>query len=239
MIDVKNISKRFGGQLAVSDVSFNVEPGEIFCLIGPNGAGKTTIVKMIAGLLRPTSGAVSLGGFDVVGDPERAKALVGYVPDDPVVWSGMTGREFLQFTGALYGMKLADKREGIEKLLSVFGLRNIADEWFEDYSRGNKQKFAIIAALLHKPKVLLIDEPIVGLDPESSEIAKKIFVDFTRDGGAVLLVTHTLGVAEEIASQIGFIKNGELLGSGTIDQLRGVKNLSGGASLIEIYRAFN
>ncbi len=220
MLSVEHLTKKFGGTTAVDDVDFTIHPGEIFAMIGPNGSGKTTIVKTIAGLLRPTDGRILVNGIDVSENPVAAKAVIGYIPDDPVVWPAMTGEEFLHFSGALWGLDEKTRAARIPKLLSLFDLAQAASGRFEDYSRGNKQKFSIIAALLHRPKVLLVDEPIVGLDPESAEIAERAFFDFAARGGAVLLVTHTLPVAEAIASTIGILSGGRLVASGTIDQLK-------------------
>jgi len=237
MLNVNRLTKNFGGRAAVEDVSFSVKPGEVFSLIGPNGSGKTTIVKVIAGLLRPDAGGVAVGGFDTVKNPVEAKTTLGYIPDEPAVWPGMTGEEFLNLTGALYFMDEKKRAEKIPELLSLFDLKDTEKGSFEDYSRGNKQKFAILAALLHKPKLLLIDEPIVGLDPASATTAEKLFADFARKGGAVLLVTHTLSVAQEISHRIGVLKDGRLLATGTLDELRARAKLPGGADLEAVYGA--
>jgi ABC-2 type transport system ATP-binding protein len=237
MLNVNNLTKRFGGRTAVEGVSFSIKPGEIFSLIGPNGSGKTTIVKTVAGLLRPDAGGVSVGGFDTVVNPVEAKGLLGYIPDEPAIWPGMTGEEFLNLTGALYSLDEKTRAEGIPGLLATFDLKDTERGDFDDYSRGNKQKFAILAALLHKPKLLLIDEPIVGLDPTSAGVAEKLFADFAREGGAVLLVTHTLSVAQKISHRIGVLKNGRLLATGTLDELRAQAKLSGDADLEAVYRA--
>ena len=202
----------------------------------PNGAGKSTLVKVAAGLLQPSSGEILVGGADVVKDPEKAKAQVGYIPDEPTVWSAITGGEFLQIVGALYGVSPLERAQRIPKLLSLFGLNGIDQDYFEDYSRGNKQKFSILAALLHRPKFLLVDEPIVGLDPTSAEIAKAQFAEFAKNGGAVLMVTHTLGVAQAIAGRVGFLENGTLKAVGTLAELRLKAGLSETASLDEIYK---
>jgi ABC-2 type transport system ATP-binding protein len=184
------------------------------------------LVKIAAGLLQPGLGKVLVGGFDVVQNPEKAKAQAGYIPDEPTVWSAITGGEFLQIVGALYGVSPKERLQRIPKLLSLFGLSGIDQDYFEDYSRGNKQK----------PKLLLVDEPIVGLDPISSEIAKTQFQDFAKNGGAVLMVTHTLSVAQAIATRVGFLENGQLKAVGTLAELRTTAGLPDGASLEEIYK---
>jgi ABC-2 type transport system ATP-binding protein len=236
MLSVRNLTKQFGSVVAVREVSFEVKPGRIFSLIGPNGSGKTTIVKVVCGLLKPSAGAVFVCGSDVVKEPERAKAQIGYVPDEPSVWQGMTGEEFLHFVGALYGMEEAPRRRRIPELLAIFNLQGIQEGYFEDYSRGNKQKFAILAALLHTPRVLLIDEPIVGLDPQSAEVAKNIFQKFAAEGGTVLMVTHTLSVAREISSEIGVLQEGRLVAHGSFEELRERAKVGGNATLEEVYR---
>ncbi len=236
MLSVQGITKRFGRKTAVNNVSFAVKPGEIFALIGPNGSGKTTIVKLTAGLLRPTEGDISVFGASVTREPVATKSVVGYIPDEPAVWPAMTGGEFLHFTGALYGVPEKERAARVKKLLATFRLAGLEREYFEDYSRGNKQKFAILAALLHKPKLLLIDEPIVGLDPTSAELAKQEFVAFAKRGGAVLIVTHTLPVAEEIATRIGILKDGALVAQGTMNELRRKARLTPRATLEDIYR---
>src|SRR3989344_4148999 len=211
MLECSKITKKFGDLVAVDSVSFSIREGEIFSLIGPNGSGKTTIVKLIAGLLFPDGGKITVGGVDTFAHPVEAKAKIGYIPDDPLVWPAMTGEEFLHFVGALYGISGSARARKIAELLPVFELGDMRDHLFEDYSRGSKQKFSILASLLHEPKLLLIDEPIVGLDPASAMIAKKLFQDFAKRGGAILLVTHTLSVAEEIATLIGVLKNGSMV----------------------------
>lgn len=235
MLKVEKLTKKFGGSVAVDSVSFTIGSGEIFSLIGPNSSGKTTIVKTIAGLLRPNKGQVTIGGYDVALQPLPAKHMVGYIPDEPSLWSGITGEEFLHFVGALYGMDPHARAKKIVELLPIFHLEGIEKDYFENYSRGNKQKFSILAALLHEPKVLLIDEPIVGLDPESAGIARSLFVEFAKRGGSVLLVTHTLPVAEMVSTKIGILKNGTLLHVGTLRELRDEANLKEGTSLEDIY----
>ncbi len=236
MLKIQNLTKKFGNKIALNKVNLEVAPGEIFCLIGPNGAGKSTLVKTVAGLLRPSSGQISVGGFDSVAGPEKSKSLIGYIPDEPTVWSAITGAEFLQIVGALYGVGPKERAERIPNLLSLFGLNGIEQDYFEDYSRGNKQKFSILAALLHRPKLLLVDEPIVGLDPTSAEIAKTQFVEFAKNGGSVLMVTHTLSVAQAIAGRVGFLEDGELKATGSIGELRVKAGLPENSTLEEIYK---
>ena len=237
MLEIKNLTKTFDELKAVDDVSVTIKKGEIFSLIGPNGSGKTTIIKVIAGLLQPTGGEVVVYGSNISEDPIKSKSQIGYIPDEPTVWSSMTGEEFLHFTGALFGISNEARAKKISELLSLFKLEGIEKNYFENYSRGNKQKFTIIAALLHSPKILLIDEPIVGLDPHSAEIAKNTFREFANDGGLILMATHTLTVAEEISDRIGVLKQGVLIESGTFEYLKGVSKLEGGATLEQVYNA--
>ncbi len=236
MLIVKNLHKKFGDTIAVNDVSFEINEGEIFSLIGPNSSGKTTIVKSIVGLLQPTSGAIIIGDDDISKNPEKAKAHVGYIPDEPSVWPYMSGEEFLYFTQAIFDVQKQKRASILKKLLEIYNLKGIEKNYFEDYSRGNKQKFSIIAAMSHNPKLLLIDEPIVGLDPTGAEIAKKMFVDYATNGGAVLLVTHTLPVAEEISHRIGVLKDGKLTAVGTLSELRVQAQLPSDAPLEDIYK---
>lgn len=235
MLIVDHVRKTFGGKIAVDDVSFSIERGEIFALIGPNGSGKTTIIKTIAGLLHPNGGGVRVGGRDVVQEPLATKSIIGYIPDEPVVWTGMTGEEFLHFVGALFNIDEPTRRRRIPGLLSRFRLEGIEKDYFENYSRGNKQKFSILAAFLHHPQLLLIDEPIVGLDPESAAVAKNMLEDFATDGGAILLATHTLPVAEAISQRIGFLRQGRLISTGTLEELRLAAGKDRSATLEEIY----
>jgi ABC-2 type transport system ATP-binding protein len=236
MLKVHNLTKYFGKKKAVDNVSFTIEKGEIFSLIGPNSSGKTTIIKSIIGLLQPTSGTILVHDNNIVKSAEKAKKDIGYIPDEPSVWSYMTGEEFLFFTQALYGIDESTRATRITQLLSIFNLQGLEKQYFEEYSRGNKQKFSILAAMSHNPKLLLVDEPIVGLDPTGADIAKKMFADYARAGGSILLVTHTLPVAEEISNRIGFLKDGALQAVGTLSELREKAGLAADATLEDIYK---
>jgi ABC-2 type transport system ATP-binding protein len=236
MLHVHNLTKHFGNNKAVNGVSFEIKKGEIFSLIGPNSSGKTTIVKSILGLLQPTHGLITIDGIDISKKPEEAKKVLGYIPDEPSVWPYMTGEEFLFFTQALFDISEEDRVASLPSLLETFNLSGLEKQYFEEYSRGNKQKFSIISAMSHNPKLLLVDEPIVGLDPTGAEIAKKLFVDYANRGGSVLLVTHTLPVASEISHRIGFLKDGHLVAVGTLAELREKAELSGDATLEDIYK---
>jgi ABC-2 type transport system ATP-binding protein len=236
MLNVHNLTKQFGNTKAVNGVSFHINKGEIFSLIGPNSSGKTTIIKSIVGLLQVTHGSITVDALDIAKKPEEAKAKIGYIPDEPSVWPYMSGEEFLFFTQALFGIDEKDRVKALPKLLETFNLAGVEKQYFEEYSRGNKQKFSILAAMSHHPKLLLVDEPIVGLDPTGAETAKKLFVDYAASGGSVLLVTHTLPVAEEISHRIGFLKNGTLVASGTLTELREQAGLASDATLEDIYK---
>ena len=237
MLKVNTLVKKFSDRTAVDEVSFAIAPGEIFSLIGPNSSGKTTIIKSIVGMLAIDRGVITVDGINVSEDPKKAKQFIGYIPDEPSVWSGMTGEEFLHVVGALYSIDPKKREKRIRELLPIFALDGIETDEFEHYSRGNKQKFSILAALLHHPKLLLVDEPIVGLDPDSAATAKRLFKEFAADGGAVLLVTHTLPVADEISTRIGVLAKGKLIAEGDSASLRKKAKLPASASLEEVYSA--
>lgn len=216
-LEIKNVSKKFSvgmfsaGKTAVRNLTLHVHPGEVYGLIGPNGSGKTTTIKMVAGLLRPGKGSISVGGFDIQKLPTKAKRLIGYVPDNPDAYDFLTGREFLQFVGSLYGMDAARRDDRIATLLEEFGVASEAGGFFGAYSRGVKQKFAMMAGLLHSPELLLIDEPMVGLDPAGAAQAVRTLRDFSHRGGSILMSTHSLGVAEELCHRVGILSEGTLL----------------------------
>jgi ABC-2 type transport system ATP-binding protein len=235
MLILDHVTKHYGEKTAVDDVSFSVAPGEVFSLIGSNGSGKTTLLKMVVGLLRPDQGIISVNQDDTVEEPLKTKSLIGYIPDEPAAWPGMTGEEFLHFVGALYGVDENRRKRKIRELLPLFRIDGSEMDDFDGYSRGNKQKFSILAALLHEPKLLLIDEPIVGLDPESALVAKDIFTGFAERGGSVLLVTHTLPVAETISDRIGILKHGKLIATGNLTDIRKRAHQDPSASLETLY----
>ena len=237
MLTIQNLTKKFGEITAVNNLNIEVKEGEIYALIGPNGSGKTTTVKVATGLYNPTEGDVLIGGASIAREPEKAKAQIGYIPDEPFVYERMTGREFLHFVGAIFGMSAAMREEKIKKLLPLFPIEPVIDEFVENYSRGNKQKVSIIAALLHEPKVLIIDEPIVGLDPESAAKAKEIVFDFAKKGGTVFVCTHTLSFVEAVADRIGLLKEGKLIKEGSLNELRQIAGKQQ-AGLEELYLHF-
>ncbi len=228
MIELIDLTKNFGNAVAVDDLSLHVERGEIFGFLGPNGSGKTTTIKMMTGLYRPTAGRIRIGEFDLSEEPLEAKALVGYVPDEPFIYEQLTGWEFLNFVGAIYGMDRAEREKKIEELLEMFPIVEVVDGYFGDFSRGTKQKITVLAALLHDPKVLVIDEPIVGLDPLSVRILKDIIKDFAAGGGTVFMSTHSLDVAQSICTRVAIINHGKLQDQGTLPQLRKIASLNEG-----------
>ncbi len=234
LIQTRNLVKRYGDKVAVDDISFDVRAGEIFGFLGPNGAGKTTTIKIIVGLLRPTSGSVMVAGYDVQQQPTQAKASSGYVPDTPNLYAKLTGRELLRFVGDLYDLdrQLATRR--VDELLRTFDLTSAADDTIDSYSHGMQQKTALAAALMHDPKVLVLDEPTVGLDPKSARLIKDILRQMAERGTAVFLSTHILEIAERMCDRIGIINQGKLIAAGTMEELRALDQ-SGQASLEDIF----
>jgi ABC-2 type transport system ATP-binding protein len=220
LIQTSHLSKRFGEKLAVNEVSFQVQAGEIFGFLGPNGAGKTTTIKMIVGLLKPTSGMVLVGGHDVQTQPILAKAVNGYVPDEPNLYAKLTGRELLRFVGDLYGIQRQQVERRSEELLRLFDLIEAGDDTIDSYSHGMQQKTAIASALVHDPKVLVLDEPTVGLDPKSARLIKDILRQLAERGAAIFLSTHILEIAERMCDRIGIINQGALIAVGTMQELR-------------------
>lgn len=218
-IELIKVNKIFNKIPAVLDLSLSVNPGEIYALIGPNGAGKTTTIKMITTLVEPTSGEIKILGKNILKNTD-IKGELGYIPDEPFVYPYLTGQEFLEFVGDVHGLSREESHRRTEILLKKYHLEDVINGFFSDYSRGNKQKVTIVAALMHNPKVLIVDEPIVGLDVESQRITKKIFREFADDGGAILLCTHTLSVAQDIANRVGILSKGKLKAEGNIKDLR-------------------
>lgn len=220
MIKIRNLKKRFNGLTALDDLTLEIGTGEFFAFLGPNGAGKTTTIKMLTGLLKPTEGTILLDGHDIQKEPESAKRIVGYIPDSPYLYEKLTGYEFLRFVGDLYEIPISEQKLQIEKYLDLFGLVPHRDRYIEGYSHGMKQKLAFTAAFLHSPKILIVDEPMVGLDPSSSRLLKDLFKEGCRQGTTIFLSTHTLSVAEELADRIGILSRGKLIAIGTMEQLR-------------------
>jgi ABC-2 type transport system ATP-binding protein len=221
MISIKNLVKKYGSKTVVDHMNLEVAEGEFFGFLGPNGAGKTTTIKILTGLLLPTEGDVTVNGISVRGDYREAKKLLAYIPDQPYLYEKLTGREFLEFVGRLYGISpdICEKR--IQELLEQFDADDYADELSENYSHGMKQKIVFASALLHDPKIIILDEPMVGLDPKSARLVKDILRERAESGVTVFMSTHTLSVAEEVAHRVGIIRKGELIFVGSKEELQG------------------
>ena len=220
MIRLEALTKRYGSFTAVDGIDLVAPRGELFGLLGPNGAGKTSTLRMIAGILRPDAGSVSIDGFDIVADPYRAKARLGYIPDRPFVYEKLTGTELLRFAAGLYGQQGAEIEDRIRELLALWDLERWADELVESYRHGMRQKLIISAALVHRPRALVIDEPIVGLDPKAARLLKDLLRAFADTGGTALISTHSLEFAEVLCDRLAVINDGRIVASGTMDELR-------------------
>ncbi len=221
MIHIENISKQFNKVLAVNHISLSVAPGEVMGFLGPNGAGKTTTIRMITGLMRPDTGVIRLAGYDLATEPEQAKGVVGFVPDRPYLYEKLTGWEFLEFSAGLYNVDSQDLDELGHHYLEIFELLDWKNELIEGYSHGMKQRLIISSALLHRPQIFIIDEPMVGLDPRGVRLVKDLFTQMAESRGmAVLLSTHTLAVAEEICTRITIIHKGRIIASDTPANIR-------------------
>jgi ABC-2 type transport system ATP-binding protein len=245
LIEAEHLSKHYGDKVAVDDVSFRVNRGEVFGFLGPNGAGKTTTIKMIVGLLQPTSGTVNVAGYDISRQPLQAKAASGFVPDTPNLYPKLSGRELLRFIGDLYELDRAQVERRMEELLRIFRLEEAGDDTIDSYSHGMQQKTALAAALMHDPKVLVLDEPTAGLDPRSARLIKDMLRQMAERGSAVFLSTHILEIAERMCDRIGIINEGRLIAVGTMQELRALGkgetslediflSLTGGAEYAEI-----
>jgi ABC-2 type transport system ATP-binding protein len=234
VIRLTALTKRYGKFTAVDGLDLHVHRGELFGLLGPNGAGKTTSLRMIAGILRPTSGTVTVGGIDIQTRPLEAKARLGYIPDRPFVYDKLTGREFLRFAAALYGQQGTTIERRIDDLLDLFELSSWKDELTEAYSHGMRQKLIICGSLVHRPEVIVVDEPMVGLDPKSARLLKDLFRQFTDRGGTVLMSTHTMEVAEVMCDRIAIVYRGKVAAQGTMAELR-EQTASGHTSLEELF----
>jgi len=249
MIRIDNVVKRYGGFTAVDGVSLDVAEGEIHGFLGPNGAGKTTTIRMIAGLLKPTSGAISINGHDLQREPEAAKASLGFVPDRPFIYEKLTAGEFLRFHAGLYGIEANGTRERIRELLLLFELQHWEGELVEAFSHGMRQRLVMCAAFLHRPRAVVIDEPMVGLDPRGAKLIKQVFRRMSQKRVAILMSTHTLEVAEEMCDRISIIHGGKIIACGTVAELRQLAGsqdeqltgvflrLTGGSGLQEIDEA--
>jgi ABC-2 type transport system ATP-binding protein len=246
MIAIHDLVKKYGSFTAVDGVSLDVNPGEIHGFLGPNGAGKTTTIRMIAGLLKPTSGRVVVNGHDLASHPEPAKASLGFIPDRPFIYEKLTAGEFLRFHAGLYGIDGDGVDTRIAEMLDLFELGRWRHELVESFSHGMKQRLVMSAAFLHRPQAVLVDEPMVGLDPRGARLIKGVFRRMSEHGVAILMSTHTLEVAQEMCDRISIILKGKIIARGTVDELRALAGgedeqltpvflkLTGGSALQEI-----
>jgi len=219
VIELCNLTKKFGEFTAVSDVTLTVPGGEVFGFIGPNGAGKTTTIRIIGGILAPTSGSVRICGIDMAREPEKAKARIGFIPDRPYLYEKLTAIEFLRFTSDLYGVDTASFYDRAISMLRLFSLEQWKDILIESFSHGMKQRLIMAGALLHDPDVLVVDEPMVGLDPAGIRMVMELFRKLAASGVAVFMSTHTLAVAQDVCDRVGVINHGRLIAVGTIEDL--------------------
>ncbi|MHB8844565.1 MAG: ABC transporter ATP-binding protein [Nitrospirota bacterium] len=217
MIKLTNLTKQYGMLTAVKSINLEVKAGEVFGFLGPNGAGKTTTIKMMAGLLQPTGGSVEIGGFDVQKEPLKAKAITGFIPDRPYLYEKLTASEFMGFVAELYAMRDADSR--IRELLELFGLTDWAGELVENFSHGMKQRLVMASALLHRPSVLVVDEPMVGLDPRGARLVKDLFRELAAGGVTIFMSTHTLEIVEAMCTRVAIINKGEIIAGGSVEEL--------------------
>ncbi|MBS3938497.1 MAG: ABC transporter ATP-binding protein [Peptococcaceae bacterium] len=229
ILNVQNLSKCYGKFTAVNDISFDIKPGEVFGFLGPNGAGKTTTMKVCTGLLKPTKGFVTVSGFDIVKQSVEAKSQFGYVPDNPFLYDKLSGREFIYFVSRLYNQYPSEQK--IKELFDSFEISDKIDELIQTYSRGMRQKVALISALIHNPKILFLDEPTANLDPRSVRLTKDIFRVMTKKGGSVFLSTHVMEIAERLCDRIGVIHNGKLIAYNSVSELK--KQASGETPTLE------
>jgi ABC-2 type transport system ATP-binding protein len=234
MIKITNLIKRYGSFTAVNGIDLEVPRGELFGFLGPNGAGKTTTLRIIAGILRATSGTVEIGGVNIAADPIAAKSKLGFIPDRPFIYEKLTGAEFLRFVAGLYDQDGPQIEHRARELLALFDLDEWRDELVESYSHGMRQKLIISSAFVHRPEVIVVDEPMVGLDPKAARILKDLFREYTNRGHTIMMSTHTLEVAEAMCDRIGIIQGGVIRACGTMDELRS-SAASGATGLEDIF----
>ena len=234
VIEARGLTKAFGSRLAVDDLSFAVRAGRVTGFLGPNGAGKTTTLRMIAGILRPTGGSIRIAGIDLLDEPLAAKARLGFIPDRPFIYEKLTGMEFLRFVAGLYNQTGEQIERRASELLALFDLEQWRDELVESYSHGMRQKLIISSAFVHRPDVIVVDEPMVGLDPKAARILKDLFREYTRRGHTIMMSTHTLEVAETMCDRIAIIQGGRIRACGTMPELRASAE-SGARGLEDIF----
>lgn len=228
MIIIKNLTKHYGNLTAISGLNLDIPAGECFGFLGPNGAGKTTTIKLLAGLLKPNDGTIEISGYDIQKDPQKVKGIIGYIPDKAFIYEKLTGGEFLDFVAELYQVNGNFVREKREELLNLFAIKDFENELVEAYSHGMRQKLVITAALIHNPKVIIVDEPMVGLDPKGMRQVKEIFKQLTKSGVTIFMSTHTMSVAQEMCHRIGIINKGKLIALGNMNDLQKQAQVSSG-----------
>ncbi len=234
MIAIHDLVKQYGAFTAVDGVSLDVQPGEIHGFLGPNGAGKTTTLRMIAGLLKPTSGRILVNGHDAAAEPEAAKASLGFIPDRPFIYEKLTAGEFLEFHAGLFGMDGNGTAGRVREMLDLFELGRWQNELVESFSHGMKQRLVMSAAFIHRPRAVVVDEPMVGLDPRGARLIKDVFRRMSERGVAILMSTHTLEVAQEMCDRISIILKGKIIARGTVDEVR-MQSGGGDAQLTEVF----
>jgi len=232
MIKVISLSKKFNSQWVIRNLNLNIKKGEFYCLLGPNGAGKTTTLKILSGLIKPTQGKVYLGGFDVEREYLQAKKLLGFIPDTPFLYENLTPWEFLEFIANIFGIEKNTFQKEVNYYLELFNLKEVKDTLLKEFSHGMKQRVLYIANFIRHPKVLLIDEPLVGLDPHAIYLIKDLLKKETQQGTTILMCTHILSIAEELSHRIGILDKGEIIVQGTLDEL---KKRMGDTNLEEIF----
>ncbi|OQX84227.1 MAG: ABC transporter [Candidatus Omnitrophica bacterium 4484_49] len=227
MIKIENLGKKFGELWAVRDLNLEVRKSEIFAFLGPNGAGKTTTLKLITGLLKPTTGRIEIAGYDIQTQPLQVKKLLAYIPDEPYLYEKLTGREFLNFVAELYAVPESEREDKIQEFIEYFEMSSYIDDLIQGYSHGMKQRLIFSSAFIHNPQILVIDEPLVGLDPASARKVKHLLREKAIQGLTVFVSTHTLSFAEEIAHRIGIIDNGNLVAVGDLNELKTKSGVEG------------
>lgn len=225
MLSIKNLSKSYGNKKAVDNVSMEVKAGEIFGFIGPNGAGKTTTIKSVVGILDFEEGEILIDGHSIKKEPMKCKSLIAYIPDNPDIYESLTGIQYLNFIADIFNVSKKDRMERIKKYGDIFEITGNLGDLVSSYSHGMKQKLAIISALIHKPKLLILDEPFVGLDPKAAFTVKEIMREMCREGSSIFFSTHVLEVAEKLCSKVAIIKDGKIISEGTMEEVKGNNSL--------------
>ncbi len=229
IISIEGVTKRYGSLTAISNLTLQVERGEFFGYLGPNGSGKTTTIKSIIGLVRPNKGRILVDGIDVADDPIAIRSIIGFVPDTPFIYGKLTAREFLRFVGGLYRMEIDDMENRIEWLADTFQMAGWIDRRTEEYSHGMKQKVVMAAAFLHRPKLIIVDEPLVGLDPQSARLVKDMLILIREHGTTVFMSSHDLSVVQELCQRMAILYKGSIVAEGTLDDLRKLSEMKGGS----------